>query len=141
MNRLAQSERERTLVSLRPTVSFLEALGRYQLEHDEHLRAILAGFSAEAFCRTVSELGASLPTGWESRAHAIDGRLGPLRDFYDLTILRGKDLAAMLLSSMNSRGVTRAVICCDGFLNAMLSRTFDARDVSWSLYIPKFPTR
>jgi hypothetical protein len=135
---LAGSPTERALVEMDSTIEFMEAMGRYQVLHGEEWKKVVIGFSVSAICRNLSDLGIAMPLGWETKAADLDRGFAAVRDFFDLSVLRGKDLASSICSAMTLRNLGRGVLCCDAYLHDNLARWFQSHDVSYSFLFPRF---
>jgi hypothetical protein len=133
---LARTERDRTLVAAEPVAGFLEALGRFQILHGEEYRSVVAGFRATEFCNSLAAAGVALPGNWQALAAALEANFDTLRNYFDLTILRGKDMASALFRAMKQQNLRRGIVYCDGYQHANLARWFEAREVSYSLVMP-----
>jgi hypothetical protein len=134
--RLAQTADEQALVALEPSFRFIDSLSRFHIVHDEELRPVVSGFNARDICETIDAAGGELPEGWRDEGERIDEQFEPIREFFDLTILRGKDMAANLVRAMGQQKATRGLLYCDGYLNSYLARWFETHDVSYSLCMP-----
>jgi hypothetical protein len=135
---LANTEIEQTLVKWELAIAVIESLGRYHLVHDENLRSVYMNLNLFDLCETLASVGATLPRDWRARAQALDEGVVIVRDFFDLTILRGKNLASTMISAMKERAETKGLLYCDGYLNMTLSRWFEGHDVSYSFVVPRW---
>ncbi|MEK6287259.1 MAG: hypothetical protein AABO57_16080 [Acidobacteriota bacterium] len=135
---LAKSTAEQALVEMDPAIEFMEAMGRYHILHGEEWKKVVIGFSASEICGSLSDLGVALPTSWETRAEESDREFASVRDFFDLSVLRGKDLAGSLCAAMAGRNLGRGVLYCDAYLHDNLARWFQSHDVSYTFLFPRF---
>jgi hypothetical protein len=135
---LAQSQVERILIDAESTIDFMESLGKYHIIHDEEKRKVIMNFSIHDTCNSLAQLGISMPQDWEKKAERLDQKFGCVRDFFDLTVLRGKDLASSLIEAMKKRNKVRGVLYCDAYLHENLARWFQAHNVSYSFLFPNF---
>lgn len=136
--RLAQTENEKALLGLESVASFLESLGRFHLVYDENIRSTVMNLSTFEVCELLARLRLPVAAGWEDQARSFDARFEVVRDFYDQTILRAKDLASGLLSAMRERRVAKGLLYCDGYMREILERWFKGHDISNSFVIPSF---
>lgn len=136
--RLEVTNAEKALLDLKRVAQFLESLGRFHLVYDEDIRDIVMNLSIFEICESLAELGFPVTENWQETARSLDTRLEVVRDFYDQTILRAKDMATGLLSTMKQSRVTRGVLCCDGYMREILERWFKGHEISYSFVIPKF---
>lgn len=136
--KLAETATDVAICGLQPTIAVMEALGRFQLVHDEHLRSVVVNLDFEAVARALHDAAVPVPEGWVARAVALGEGLQAFRDYYDLTLLRGKDLAAELIRALKKRDLNRGVLYCDGYLHETLARWFDAHDVSYWMAAPSW---
>lgn len=136
--RLAVSPSGQVLVEMEPAIQFMEALGRYHILHGEEWRRVVMKFEAVEMCSKLSELGLGLPQQWQIEAQRLDQEFVCVRDFCDLTVARGKDLASSICSSMTERNLDKGVLYCDAFLYENLARWFQSHNVSYSLLFPRF---
>ncbi len=132
------SDRERRLLEQDRMARFLAELGRFHLVYDAGLRRVVLGFDLAGFCRLLADLGARLPAGWEERAADLDRRFAAVRELYQRTLLRGKDLAGSLLAGAAQLGASAAILYCDGYLNQILAPWLQGRDISYSFLVPKW---
>ncbi len=135
---LGKTAAEKALVEMNPAFEFIEAMGRYQILHGEEWKRVVIGLSASEICRSLSDLGIAMPLAWETRAEELDREFASVRDFFDLSVLRGKDLAKSLCSEMAGRNLGRGVLYCDAYLHDILARWFQSHDVSYSFLFPRF---
>jgi hypothetical protein len=136
--RLAKAQAERFLHASASMVSFLESLGRYQFVHDENLRSVLASFDCVDMCRALEQVGGRPPEAWRQRASLVKQEFDVIRNYTDLTLLRGKNLGSAILRAMKDHRVERGLIYCDGYLEGTLSRWLTGREVSWVAVWPSW---
>lgn len=132
------SDAEKRLLEQDRMARFLAELGRFHLVYDAGLRRVILGFDLAGFCRLLADLGARLPASWEARAAGLDRRFAAVRELYERTLLRGKDLAGSLLAGAAQLGASTAILYCDGYLHQILAPWLQGRDVSYSFLVPKW---
>lgn len=137
LDKLAASAEERTLLGLDRPMRFLEELGRFHLVYDAGLRRTIVTLDLPEICRTLDRLGAPV-AGGPGEAVAIDTQLSAVRELYDRTIVRGKDLASRLVAEMARLEASRAILCCDGYLKDTVAPWLRANHVSYSLLVPRW---
>lgn len=135
---LKPNNAEKTLLELKRVASFLESLGRFHLVYDEDLRDVIMNLSIFKTCESLAQLGFPVANNWAETARSLDSRFDSVRDLYDQTILRAKDMASRLLSAMKQHGVIRGLLCCDGYMREILERWFKGHEISHTFVIPKF---
>jgi hypothetical protein len=135
---LARSDEERRLVGLDRTIRFLEELGRYHVVHDSGLRRVVMQLEIVSLCETLKQLGMNPPAGWRQQARRLDQDFGVIRDFYDRTIVRGKDLASRTTASMREEAAEMMILWCEGYLLDVLTRWLEGRNISYSAIFPQW---
>src|SRR5262249_17823645 len=110
----------------------------YHILHGEEWRRVVMTLEVVEICNALSGCGLDLSREWRTEAESFESEFVCIRDFFDVTVARGKDLASSICSAMSERSLEKGVLYCDAFLCDNLTRWFQSHNVSYSLLFPKF---
>ncbi len=136
--RVAGSDTDRFLLELIPTSCLLQSVGRYQVVHDQEIRATMLRLNVSLLCERLHRLGIAPPDGWRDATPGLEDRLDVLRTFFDRTVLRGKDLPGALVRAMHQEGVERGLLCCDGFQYSHVARWLEGQGIGHVMIAPSW---
>lgn len=136
--RVAGSDTDRFLLELIPTFCLLQSVGRYQVVHDQEIRATMLRLNVSLLCERLHRLGVAPPDGWRDATPGLEDKLDVLRAFFDRTVLRGKDLPGALVRAMTQEGVERGLLCCDGFQHSHVARSLEGQGIGHVMIAPSW---
>ncbi len=136
--RAAVSDADRLLLDQIPTFCLLRSVERFQVAHDQEIRATMLRLNVSLLCERLRRLGITPPDGWRETTPRLEDKLDTLRAFFDRTVLRGKDLPGALVRAMCEAGVERGLVCSDGFQHSHVGRWLEGQGIGHVMIAPSW---